>query len=248
MWTRQELKFRAKQAYKRNYGNSVGAAFLMGLFSTSVMTVSQNYQTIINNSESDGGNIYSLYLQSAFGLNHIPDSIMNLFGILVLMIGMVFVSLRFFVGNVLEVGGDRFFVKNQTEDARISVLLDGFKNGNYGNVFLTMLLKDVYIMLWTCLFVIPGIIKSYEYMMVPYILAENPSMNRKEAFLISKQMMQGEKWNAFVLGLSFIGWEILSTVTCGILGILMVKPYEEATFAEFYSVNKEKAFREGYIR
>ena len=84
------------------------------------------------------------------------------------------------------------------------------------------------------LFVIPGIIKGYEYRMVSYILADQPELSRKEAFQLSKQMMKGQKWNAFVLDLSFIGWYLLCLVTCGIAGIFYVYPYVFATDAELY--------------
>ena len=53
-------------------------------------------------------------------------------------------------------------------------------------------------------------IKTYEYRMIPYILAENPRIKRKEAFKLSKQMMKGNKWRTFVVDLSFVGWNILS--------------------------------------
>lgn len=70
----------------------------------------------------------------------------------------------------------------------------------------------------------------------------------QEAFQISKQMMDGQKWAAFVMDLSFIGWNILSLFTCGILGIFFLKPYREATFAELYSYSKAQAYQAGYIR
>ena len=70
--------------------------------------------------------------------------------------------------------------------------------------------------------------------MIPYLLAENPQMTKEQAFAESKQMMQGQKWRAFVLDLSFIGWDILSGMTLGILGIFYVQPYIEATHAALY--------------
>ena len=94
----------------------------------------------------------------------------------------------------------------------------------------------------------PGIVKSYEYRMVPYILAENPGMNRSEAFAISKQMMNGQKWDVFVLDLSFIGWHLLSGITLGIVGIFWVNPYVQATNAELYTRNREIAYQKGFIR
>ena len=67
--------------------------------------------------------------------------------------------------------------------------------------------------------------------MVPYILAENPDMKTMEVLRLSKEMMDGQKWNAFVLGLSFLGWQLLGTLLCGI-GTFFVQPYVDATFAE----------------
>ena len=98
------------------------------------------------------------------------------------------------------------------------------------------------------LFIIPGIVKSYEYMMIPYLLAEHPEMTRQEAFAESKQMMDGNKWDAFVLDLSFIGWFILEKISFGLAGLFFVRPYYETVFAELYEANKQKAYREGYIR
>ena len=98
------------------------------------------------------------------------------------------------------------------------------------------------------LFIIPGIVKSYEYMMIPYLLAEHPEMTRQEAFAESKQMMDGEKMEAFIMDLSFLGWYLLSAVTCGLLAIFYVNPYVQASFAEMYTFNKQKAYQDGYIR
>ena len=116
------------------------------------------------------------------------------------------------------------------------------------NIVLTMFLKNLFTTLWTLLLVVPGIVKHYEYLMIPYILAENPGMDRKEAFKISKRMMDGQKMDTFILDLSFIGWAFLSAITCGIVGIFYANPYREATFAELYAFNKAKAYEEGYIR
>ena len=108
---------------------------------------------------------------------------------------------------------------NQTENPSAGMLGFGFKSGNYGKLVLTMFLKQLYEGLWTLLLIVPGIIKHYEYLMIPYILAENPEMERQEAFLISKRMMMGQKMNAFVLDLTFIGWRILEMLSFGIVGI-----------------------------
>ena len=90
------------------------------------------------------------------------------------------------------------------------------------------------------LFVIPGIVKGYEYRMIPYLLAEHPEMSTKDAFARSKEMMSGNKWKAFVLDLSFLGWKLLSLLTCGILSVFYVTPYEHATNAALYDALKDK--------
>ena len=93
-------------------------------------------------------------------------------------------------------------------------------------------------LLWLFLFIVPGIIKAYEYSMIPYLLAENPNLSADEAFYLSKQMTTGQKADLFVLDLSFIGWIILGLICCGI-GILFVLPYPQATRAEVYLNLKE---------
>ena len=89
---------------------------------------------------------------------------------------------------------------------------------------------------------IPGIIKSYEYRMIPYILGETPNIPKEEAFALSRAMMTGNKWKAFVLDLSFLGWYILSGLTFGILGIFYVNPYVEQTSAALYQKLKSLRF------
>ena len=100
----------------------------------------------------------------------------------------------------------------------------------------------VKIFLWGLLFVIPGIVKSYEYRMVPYILAENPNLQMSEVFALSREMTMNQKMNIFVLDLSFIGWSLLSVCTCGLLAIFYVNPYVQATNAELFLELKRQYF------
>lgn len=79
--------------------------------------------------------------------------------------------------------------------------------------------------LWSLLFLIPGIVKSYSYSLTPYILAKYPGIPAREALKLSMKIMDGRKWELFVLHLSFIGWGILSALTFGILAIFFVSPY-----------------------
>lgn len=135
--------------------------------------------------------------------------------------------------------------ENSEHKTRIAWIIDGFRNGAYLRNVVTIFLRDLYTLLWTLCLIIPGIVKSYEYKMIPYILAENPQISRKRAFELSKQMMDGQKGDAFVLDLSFIGWEFLSFITLGIVQIFYVGPYINVTWAEFYKVMRENALESG---
>jgi uncharacterized membrane protein len=97
-----------------------------------------------------------------------------------------------------------------------------------------MCCRTIFLILWSLLLIIPGIVKYYEYLMVPYLLAENPYLSREEAFAESKRMMDGEKWNAFVLDLSFLGWILLSELTAGLVGVFYVNPYVNGTHAALF--------------
>ena len=145
----------------------------------------------------------------------------------------VILAFNAFVINPFLVGGTRFFVKNLDEDACVTNIGYAYDN-NYKNIALTMFFRDLYTILWSLLFIIPGIIKAYEYRMIPYLLAEDPTMTKDQAFAISKEMMTGNKWKAFVLDLSFLGWHILGLLTFGILEVFYVQPYENSTDAALY--------------
>ena len=152
------------------------------------------------------------------------------------VIALVFTIL---IAEPLIVAGRRYFIKaTEEENAKMNEMGEVFKKGCWINVTITMLLKNIYNMLWY-LTIIGGFIKTYEYKMIPYILAENPKVNRKEAFKLSKEMMRGNKWKTFVLDLSFILWNILSVITFGLLNILYVNPYKSMTFAELYKELKK---------
>jgi len=138
-----------------------------------------------------------------------------------------------FLLNPIEIGARRFFLTNLNRKAEIKELAFGFDH-NYLNNVKTMFLRDLFTILWSLLFIIPGIVKSYEYRMIPYLIAENPEIDYKTAFAQSKQMMYGQKWKTFVLDLSFIGWWLLTVLTLGILGVFYVGPYIAATSAALY--------------
>ncbi len=120
----------------------------------------------------------------------------------------------------------------RTNDARAEYLFDGFRS-NLTNALLASLLYNVFIMLWSLLFVIPGIVKSYSYAMTFYILRDNPDMPASDAITESRRMMDGNKFRLFCLHLSFFGWILLCILTLGILTLFVV-PYMQTAQAAFY--------------
>ena len=150
-----------------------------------------------------------------------------------------------FVAGPVVVGKNRYFMEHRAFDSKFERIFWSFRSGRYMNVVKIMFWRDVKVFLWSLLFMIPGIIKSYEYCMVPYILAENPQLSSKRAFELSRLMTKGEKWKIFVLDLSFIGWYLLGAICCCVGGIF-VNPYYEATYAELYQSMREKAHGLGF--
>lgn len=108
----------------------------------------------------------------------------------------------------------------------------------------TLLLLDVYTILWMFT-IVGGVIKSYSYILVPYIVAENPDISPNEAITLSRKMMKGHKWERFLLQLSFIGWDILGVLTLGILNVFYVNPYKESVYCEYYVRLREEAKSKG---
>lgn len=231
MWTRKELKARGKAAFKRNYWKSVAVGIVVTVLSGAAFSSSRT---------SGGYDEFESALSAVVEQSGISPVV--IIGVLLGVMGMamlISLAIILFLRNPVEVGTNRFFLKNAQEPASLKELLYAFRSGNYLNIVWAQFLVGLFITLWSLLLVIPGIIKTFEYMMVGYILADNPDMGAMDALRKSKQMMQGHKWNAFVLGLSFLGWELLGVLTFGILGIFYVRPYVEATFAELYLTLKQ---------
>lgn len=148
------------------------------------------------------------------------------------MITLIWVVVLFVIGGALQLGYCLFNLNLvDGKPAQVSNLFSQFHRIGTGicmNFFLVL-----FEFLWSLLFIIPGIIAAYSYAMTPYILAEHPEYGALEAIRMSKEMMRGNKMRLFILHLSFIGWVLLSILTCG-LGLLAVTPYMQAANAAFY--------------
>ena len=123
-----------------------------------------------------------------------------------------------------------------------------YKEGidNYGSYLVTGVLVNVFTVLWSLLFVVPGIIKAIAYSQANYVIHDNPRLKGKEAIEISKRMTNGFKGDLFSMYLSFIGWYILVGLTGGILSIY-VTPYVETTAAMYYENLKRYSIENGIV-
>lgn len=235
MFNRKEVKAKGKELFKKYYWTSVLAAIVMGLSGSSGSSGGRSVSNSINQNAGNG---------ASDGVSKAVEAVLSnpaiIIGILsaILIAVLLGCAMSIFLFNPLKVGACKCFLNMQQEDnSSLSALVYAFKN-NFMTVALTMFLKDLFIALWSLLFVIPGIIKAYEYRMVPYILADDPTVSRKEAFRRSKEMMQGNKMAAFVYDLSFLGWIWLGVMTCGILIVFYVSPYIQASNAVLYETLK----------
>jgi len=163
--------------------------------------------------------------------NILPGNIVITTGIVSIVMSFVY---QFFLANPLKVGYSRFFLENMNyHKTKYSRIFYGFYKNNYINSVKTIGLTTIYKDLWNFT-IIGGLIKKYSYRLVPYIVAENPTLKANEAITLSRQLMNGYKFKAFLLDFSFAGWEILNILTFGLLGIFFLNPYSEGANAEFY--------------
>lgn len=225
-WTREELKSRGKATVKMYYWKLVLVSLILSAITGGATSAGRN--GVKNSQSASTGNMDVSGVLS--GIN--PMAVM-VASIAVLVILLLAFAIRIFALNVLVVGCKGFFSQSMTGEPEFGTLGNGF-TCNYWNCVKTCFLRDLFVGLWSLLFVIPGIVKSYEYRMVPYLLAEHPEMSSSEVFAQSKQMMNGNKWAAFVLDLSFIGWALLGAITMGLVFIFWTSPYMNATDAALY--------------
>ncbi len=160
---------------------------------------------------------------------------------------MVNMGLSLFLLNPLNVAANQYYLWQKQGFCRPKqALFSSFQGNRYGGIVAGMFFYGLFISLWSLLFLIPGIIKGYAYRMVPFLLAENPTLSWRRALEISKQTTYGEKMDMFVLDLSFIGWIFLCIVTVGV-GAVFFMPYYLSTLCEVYTHQRTKALNNGWV-
>lgn len=225
MWDRKDLKAKGLAAFKANYWQCVLVAVILGIVTAASGSSGSS------GSNNDGASVSDTISQTGLSMGMFAA----IAGGIVLVGIIVSLAIIIFVKNPLMVGAQRFFIKNSADSStRVNEIVSVFREGRFLNIFATMFLQGLFVVLWSLLFVVPGIMKAYSYRLVPYILADNTDIAPMDALKLSQEMMNGHRMNAFILDLSFIGWFILTLLTCGLLGIFYVNPYYHATNAELY--------------
>lgn len=265
MWTRRELKEKAKAALGRNYWKIMLVAALAVVFSggagyasgtsSSVSSdvagvVAKGTVATISEAGEEQDDFFAVVIPEElpadetaktehagfdYGTQRTVYFVTVAVALIVIFVifASVVVALVMLLYNPFYVGMQRFMLKSVDDRAQMKEVAYGFDH-SYRNVVKTMFHRDLQVFLWAILLIIPGIYKKYQYRMVSYILAEHPDMDYREVLQMSKDMMEGEKWNALVLDLSFIPWHLLGMITCGMVELFYVSPYYYLTDAALY--------------
>jgi len=247
MWTRAELKQRAKNVLRGSYWKAFLVSIVLS-FAVGGGNVSFNYRLGNMNFGRNNRTSYG-YSRGNEIFNSFPDTgvfwaiIIGIIIVAILII-LVVAALRIFLGYPLEIGGRRYFVQSAEGNVDLNNMGFAFNGKKYMDIVKAMLWRAVLNFLWYLLFIIPGIVKSFAYSMVPYILTDNPNIGYRRALELSNNMTRGHKFRIFVLGLSFIGWYILGTLAL-FVGVLFVIPYQNATMAELYLALRNNALENG---
>lgn len=240
MWDRIEVKKHGKARFKANYWKSVLCAFLITLVSGGTSLISRFN---LNDSDyEDGGGAFDeeTFNDAEQAISSMSNEDTAVLGLVVAgVLAVIFIAfaiafvLKIFIFNPLQVGCYGFFRENAGGlDADLDIIKTGFTR--YGHTFITLFVRDLFLLLWTLLFIVPGIIKCYSYRMVPFILRDNPELTPTEVITRSRQMMDGQKWNMFVFDLSYIGWALLGVITLGLVNVFWTEPYRQNANATIY--------------
>ncbi|MCU6712087.1 DUF975 family protein [Paenibacillus sp. J5C_2022] len=243
MWNRKQLKERAKDVLRTSYWKAFLASIILvivGGGSGGVSLPSFNFDFDLDDfnpgtSLSDiGSNIGGGIAAFLIGI------------IIVVMLGAIVVTLAFriFLGFPLEIGATLYFKRSAEQEVNLNHLGFAFGKGRYWDILKTMLWRTLLTILWFLLLIIPGIVKTYAYSQVPFILADNPNIGYRRAVDLSNRMTRGHKFRIFVLDLSFLGWILLGILAL-FVGVLFVWPYINATKAELYLALRQEALQQG---
>lgn len=178
------------------------------------------------------GLFFVKFVKGFYRLGFSQGAILFIVSVLVLSVGVGF---WFLVKNVYRAAGRRVFLECRTyEKVSLQRLLFFLRSRRWVNACVNMLMQYVLYILWS-LTVVGAAVKRYSYFMVPFIVAENPEISWRDSITLSRRMMDGHKWECFLLELTFVPWKILGIATLGLTDFFYINAYKTATFAEYYA-------------
>lgn len=213
--TAKDIRWQARNILYNNWGLAVGSSLVAALLGGLVTGANVDLTLGI---ESDQ-------------LPYLPQFVFHYLKFIA-PVALILALVQFFLGGMIRLGYCRFLLN--LYDYNEASLKDLFSQKHrFWDGFCLSLLQSLFVFLWSLLFVIPGIIAAYRYAMAPFILSENENLSPLEAINESKYLMDGHKFDLFILELSFIGWVLLNIFTLGI-GSLLLNPYTNLSQAAFY--------------
>lgn len=243
--TLRQLKKEARHSLKKNFLSKVIVAFIITFDINIIFSIfsGEAISPLFKLHEFDWETIKNVELQTLHSLifEHRLSDKKEIF------ISLAVILFEIAVLSVFKVGGTRYFIKAQTGNPNISEILFPFYGVNkaFKNIIAIEFLKTVKITLWSLLFILPGIIKAFDYVAVHYVLAICPQLKPKQALKVSKAMMKGNRIRFILMELSFIGWDILEFLSFGILKYFYITPYKLITHDEFFTEIKNKRVKKG---
>lgn len=204
-----DLNPKAKESLKGKWGSTIGIILIYGILTAIGSSLQSRYEYV-------DGNL----------INTTPVGL----GILGSVISIVVICLFYF-------GYVSYFLKiSRNEKVGVEELWSKPK------MFFKCLVVTILITIILCvgyvLLIIPGIILSLCYSMTYYIMLDDEKISPIKAMKKSREMMRGHKRELFCLIMSFVGWFLLSILTCFIL-LIWIVPYINTSIANFYNKIKE---------
>lgn len=240
-YSHERIKSNAKLFYKNNTGSSILSVLIfLGVTFGAIMAlyfVMFIFGLIFGVSAGVAGSSNSGGAAAAAAAGGVLFSLLVMAAYIAVILGLY----------PLSIGLMGWYRKSIYEKTSLAEIFSPYKKEHLWSNIGTMFLMQIYTFLWSLLFLIPGIIKSYSYSQTAFIKSENPNISASRAIELSKIMMEGHKGELFYLHLSFLGWMLLSSLTYNILGVVYVYPYFYGALAFAYEEIKADAIARGII-
>ena len=187
----------------------------------------------------DTANAITIYLQE------LADGKLQTFGSMYSYLrpsGIPIAILLWLVYSVIDAGYMSYCLNiSRSQKGEYKDIFNGFLY--VGKILLIRIVTSILTVLWSLLFIIPGIIAYYRYRQSFYILFDDPQKSAMQCIRESKRLMHGKKLDLFLLDLSFFGWWALDYLVMYLLPLpfslplvsIYITPYRGLACAAFYN-------------